>query len=738
MDKRRLNIFASILALSGIIFIITAAVILFRNSAILLGSLLLLSLLFILGALFITNKRRQVKQNRICKKLFSLTASLRLSEEQTSESVHRDIDSVSDIENALRMLEETITIKTDEQQKKADEIKNKTHEIVKQNKELVSAYDALKESRDRYEKLVKNLEGEYFFYGVDVNYNIIYVSPSVHKILGYTVSEYKANWRNIYTNNPINETARTHFMGLLKGIKQPRYFVEVTAKDCSLRILEILEIPVLSPTGEIISLEGQAHDVTERYFAEGLIREQEEKYRRVFNSASDFIYINYIKKDGSSGSFIEANKYTQQMLGYSSDELVNMTPDDLVAAEIWTEDYERGKREKYERIWESKDGRIFYVEISEHTFTIKGKKASISVARDITDRKKALDEIKFMNEELINQKENLEALLDNLTQTQEQLVQSEKMAALGQLIAGVAHEINTPLGAIKASIGNLGDSLNSALTELPDLLNSQVKENIDLFKMTFDLSKNIKQNLSTREKREKKRAIRKKLVEENIESADLIADVLAYMEIFEGVPALLPFLKSSDSLKTLYNVRNFISLLKNTKTISIASDKASKVVFALKKYAHRDTIGEKVPTDIIDGIETVLTLYDNQLKQGVEVVKSFMNIPLVMCYQDEINQVWTNLITNAIQAMNQNGTLTIVVNSDEKNIFVSISDTGEGIEPDILKKIFDPFFTTKKQGEGSGLGLDIVKKIIDKHGGDIHVQSTLGEGTTFTIQIPLV
>jgi signal transduction histidine kinase len=109
-----------------------------------------------------------------------------------------------------------------------------------------------------------------------------------------------------------------------------------------------------------------------------------------------------------------------------------------------------------------------------------------------------------------------------------------------------------------------------------------------------------------------------------------------------------------------------------------------------------------------------------------------------MCYQDEINQVWTNLIQNALQAMEQGGTLTLEATTDEQNITIYVSDTGEGIEPNIIENIFEPFFTTKKQGEGSGLGLDIVKKIIDKHNGQISVQSELGVGTTFKIIIPLI
>lgn len=671
-------------------------------------------------------------------RLFTLIASLKLESFQESLSLQKKASSYEDLEFTLKRLESAIESKTNEYRQRNNELKKKQVEILKQNKELVAAYDALSESRDRYEKLVKNLEGEYFFYGTDLKGSILFVSPSVKNILGYTVSEYKQNINKIATKSPLNNAARKTMKQVLQGKEQPRFLMEVLDKACKPHVLEILEIPIYNTEDIIVSVEGLAHDITERYYAEELMREQEEKYRQVFNSASDFMFIYEIKKDGKPGKFIEANEYTLKMLGYTQQELHKKTPEDLVAENPWGDPDHKVLDQKYERIWESKDGNRYNVEISEHLFKVKNKNACIAVARDITDRKRAVEEIQFMNEELINQKENLEALLDNLTQTQEQLVQSEKMAALGQLIAGVAHEVNTPLGAIKASVGNLSDSLDSALKQLPALFQSQSAENLELFLKAFNLARVKKPELSSREQREKKRAIRKELKEHNIESAEFLADLLAYLEIYDDYREIIDMLHNKEALAVLKNVRDFISLLKNTHTIDIASEKASKVVFALKKYAHRDSLGEKVPTDIIDGIETVLTLYDNQLKQGIEVVKKYSPMNTVMCYQDEINQVWTNLIQNAIHAMKQNGILTISAHSDEKAIYVGIADTGEGIEPTVVEKIFDPFFTTKKQGEGSGLGLDIVKKIIDKHGGNISVNSKLGEGTTFIIKIPMI
>lgn len=126
----------------------------------------------------------------------------------------------------------------------------------------------------------------------------------------------------------------------------------------------------------------------------------------------------------------------------------------------------------------------------------------------------------------------------------------------------------------------------------------------------------------------------------------------------------------------------------------------------------------------------------NQIKRGIEVIKNYTNLPLIDCYPDQLNQVWTNLINNAIYEMNNQGILIIDTMQEQQMVKVSITDNGQGIPLEIQNKIFEPFFTTKAKGEGSGLGLDIVKKIVDKHQGTIELHSQPGQ-TTFTISLPL-
>ena len=141
-------------------------------------------------------------------------------------------------------------------------------------------------------------------------------------------------------------------------------------------------------------------------------------------------------------------------------------------------------------------------------------------------------------------------------------------------------------------------------------------------------------------------------------------------------------------------------------------------------------------TNIIDGIETVLTLYQSQIKKGVEVIRNYSELPMLLCYPDELNQVWNNLIQNALQAMNNQGTLILEAGLVEQQVKIGITDSGLGIPAEIKSQIFEPFFTTKPSGEGTGLGLDIVKKILEKHRGTIAVKSQPG-CTTFNVFLPI-
>lgn len=340
------------------------------------------------------------------------------------------------------------------------------------------------------------------------------------------------------------------------------------------------------------------------------------------------------------------------------------------------------------------------------------------------------------NTALMEKTIDLSNALENLKTTQNHLIQTEKMVALGHLIAGVAHEVNTPLGAIRSSVGNILTNLSTSVEILPSFLaklNAKEKEAFDSI-LNRAMSNSI---ISTaKEERAYRRALVTILEEQGIDHANEYADTLVDMGIYSEIEPYLAILKTENAPAIIQMAYQLSGIQRSAININTASDKASKVVFALKNYARYDNSSEMIMTDVTEGVETVLTLYHNQIKHGIELIKNFAEIPKINCYPDELNQVWTNIIHNAIQAMNHKGILEITIASSEQEVSLSFTDNGCGIPNTIKKRIFEPFFTTKPQGEGSGLGLDIVKKIIEKHNGTIFVDSTPGK-TTFTVNLPI-
>ncbi|MBD3166518.1 GHKL domain-containing protein [bacterium] len=260
--------------------------------------------------------------------------------------------------------------------------------------------------------------------------------------------------------------------------------------------------------------------------------------------------------------------------------------------------------------------------------------------------------------------EQLERTNRELRDTQAQLTQSEKMASLGMLTAGVAHEINTPVGAIHAS----QNTLHSALEKLRGLLKEEYGEGFE-------------------EKPQAKR-------------------VLRVLEDSAGV-------------------------------IQQGSKRVNEIVKRLRSFARLDE-AELKAVNINEGLEDTLVMVYHELKDNIEVVKDYGDIPAFNCFPGLLNQVFLNLIMNAVQAMDESGgTLTLQTRHEESRASIRISDTGTGIREDNLSKIFDPGFTTKGVGVGTGLGLSIVYRIVEQHNGKVTVESMKGEGTTFTVVLPM-
>jgi signal transduction histidine kinase len=329
-----------------------------------------------------------------------------------------------------------------------------------------------------------------------------------------------------------------------------------------------------------------------------------------------------------------------------------------------------------------------------------------------------------------------EAMLD-LQAAQEEIIQSEKMAALGHLVAGIAHEINTPLGAIQASICNITSALEQSLQELPPLIQTLPTEYLADFFMLLDWARQPQIMLSSREERQLRNKLKQNLHQiGGLGNVEFLANTLSQMGIQQPLEPILSLLKHPDAALILDTAYNLSSVQNNSRNIQLAVERASRIVYALKNYVHQDHSGIPISASVTNGIDIVLTLYQNQIKRGVEVSKHYQDVPPIICYPDELAQVWSNLISNAIQAMDYQGELAIAVTQQSQEVVVQISDRGSGIPVEIQEKIFQPFFTTKSAGEGSGLGLSIVRKIVDKHHGEITVKSRPGY-TTFQVRLPI-
>jgi len=631
-------------------------------------------------------------------------------------------------------------LKNEELQKQKQKVQERSDEIQSINEELQILYDALKDSEEKYRNLVESLKNEYIFYSQLSDGSYKYISPSIESVLGYTVEEAMKGLDLIMTGHPMNKHALQQTRKAFLGQQQPSFNVEIFDKKGEIRIFEVHEFPV-SKKGVVISVEAIAKDITGYVHNQNILKKEKEFAELILKVVPSAVLT--VDKNRSITTW---NKKAEEITGYTAEEVLGKPCQDFVSGlsafnfglspETNTNQDTVNKKET---IITTKNGNkrtviknIDY--LTDYNGVIVG---GIESFEDITDRKTAEENLQKTNELLKKQKLDLETAITKLKNTQLQLVHAEKMAALGQLISGIAHEINTPLGAISASSSNLTDSLKVAVNQLPALIRALARDGIFLF---ISLLKSVEWDLpelNSRERRLLKKGLIKELDNNNIANADLIAEQIIYMKAYKSLDKILPLLKQPNSLQIVEYARTIVSLQKNTRNVALAVSKASKVVFALKKFIHRDMVQEITDTNLNESIETVLTLYQNQIKHGIEVIREYADLPLVPCIADEISQVWSNLIHNAIQAMNYKGKLKILTYIQEGYVVVSISDTGEGIPPEILNRIFEPFFTTKAQGEGTGLGLDIVKKIVDKHNGRILVNSKINIGTTFEILIPL-
>ncbi|MDD2759228.1 MAG: ATP-binding protein [Methylomonas sp.] len=319
-------------------------------------------------------------------------------------------------------------------------------------------------------------------------------------------------------------------------------------------------------------------------------------------------------------------------------------------------------------------GRVFgFNDITEHKRTEEALRNSRDILEEQVQKRTA--SLQSANTQLLAEKARQEELIRQLEEAQMQLMQSEKMASIGQLAAGVAHEINNPIGFVNSNLNRLQEYVDGMLRLLAAY-----------------------------------ERVEGSLVDEALQDITHLKREIDIGYLRGDIGDLL-----AESLDGLQRVR--------------------RIVQDLKDFSHVGE-SEKQSANLESGLDSTLNVVWNEIKYKADVVKENGGIPEVNCIASQLNQVFMNLLINAVQAIEDHGRITIRTGYDERNVWVEVEDTGKGIKPEQLGKIFDPFFTTKAVGMGTGLGLSLSYGIVNKHNGRIEVKSELGKGTAFRVILP--
>lgn len=383
------------------------------------------------------------------------------------------------------------------------------------------------------------------------------------------------------------------------------------------------------------------------------------------------------------GRIIYANNKFTEMSGYSQDEALGTISQ--ILAKDGHEQYQEmwqllinGEQWQGEFHYQKKNGEYYWERATVSPILDSQGQIThfIAIKEDITDRKQIEDDLERTVAEATQLAANMEYLNAELKATQSQMLQSEKMASIGQLAAGVAHEINNPIGFVSSNLRTLNKYVDK-LADYIALLEGRIKED----------SPNSWNELKPQ---------RKKLKIDFVleDSEDLLTESL------DG------------------------------------SERVRKIVQNLKTFSRVDRAEEHL-ADINECLESTINMVWNEIKYKAKLEKDYADLPDLLCNPQQLAQVFTNILVNAAQAIEEQGIIKVMTRVVDEQIVVSISDTGVGIPEDIRARIFEPFFTTKDVGKGTGLGMSISYEIIKRHHGEIFVDSEVGVGSTFRVCLPL-
>jgi PAS domain S-box-containing protein len=476
-----------------------------------------------------------------------------------------------------------------------------------------------------------------------------------------------------------------------------RYEVDVVGAGDRVVTIDFSIKPVKDESGEVVLLIPEGRDISDKKLAEKALRESEQRFRATFDQAA--VGIAHVDLEGK---FLRINQKFCDLVGYTQEEMLARTledithPDDLETDVEFVQQVLSGEIQTYslEKRYIARNGEIIWINltVSLRRRSSGAAKYFISVTQDISDRKLAEEALRQSESQLKAKNQQLEQTLQKLRQTQAQLIQNEKMVSLGQLVAGIAHEINNPISFIYGNV-SYAHQYAAGLLNLVQLYAKHYPEPISE-------------------------------IQNEIEALDL------------------EFLK-----------RDFPKVLQSMKE---GANRIREIVRSLRNFSRLDE-AELKRVDVHEGLDNTLLILQHRLKgyagkPAIVVRKDYGQLPLIECYAGLLNQVFMNLLSNAIDALETQAApraITIrteFVRGEESSsqertpdkIVIRIADNGPGIPLEVKSKIFDPFFTTKPIGVGTGLGLAIAHSIIvERHKGHLTYISTPGQGAEFVIELPL-